>query len=207
MSSVMPLTSNAVELCVVTINEKHWTRAKEVRRALGYQKGRARNALNENKQHKYELEGCSAVSPLEQPKNSQRDEYYINKEGRRELLVRSQHLLAKELAEYMGIKIVEYKYVRKEAGTIYTIQKVFEGISMKRQISIVSYRSTFIFLSINYLPADADIFKTLQDVLKRSRRLTIKQDVVTTSGKRHQIYDVLKTSDLRRVEDVQFTTS
>ena len=141
----MPLTSTAVELCVVTINEKPWTRAREVCRALGYQKGRARNALNENKQHKHELEGRSAVSPLEQPKNSQRDEYYINKEGRRELLVRSQHLLAKELAEYMGIKIVEYKYVRKEAGTIYTIQKVFEGISMKRQISIGSYRIELCF--------------------------------------------------------------
>ena len=68
MSSVMPLTSNAVELCVVTINEKPWARAREVCRALGYQKGRARNALNENKQHKHELEGCSAVSSLEWPK-------------------------------------------------------------------------------------------------------------------------------------------
>ena len=34
MSSVMALTFNAVELCVVTINEKPWTRAKEVYRAL-----------------------------------------------------------------------------------------------------------------------------------------------------------------------------
>ena len=49
--------------------------------------------------------------------------------------------------------------------------------------------------------------RRLQDVLKRSRRLTTKQDVVTTAGKRRQIYDVLKTSDLRRLEDVQFTTS
>ena len=49
--------------------------------------------------------------------------------------------------------------------------------------------------------------RRLQDVLKRSRRLTTKQDVVTTSGKRRLIYDVLKTSDLRRLEDVQFTTS
>ena len=49
--------------------------------------------------------------------------------------------------------------------------------------------------------------RRLQDVLKRSRRLTTKQDVVTTSGKRCRIYDVLKTSDLRRLEDVQFATS
>ena len=32
-------------------------------------------------------------------------------------------------------------------------------------------------------------------------------DVLTTFGKRRLIYDVLKTSDLRRLEDVQFTTS
>ena len=38
--------------------------------------------------------------------------------------------------------------------------------------------------------------RRLQDVLKRSRRLTTKQDVITTSGKRRRIYDVLKTSDL-----------
>ena len=49
--------------------------------------------------------------------------------------------------------------------------------------------------------------RRLQDVLKRSRRLTTKQDVVTTSGKRRRIYEVLKTSDLRRLEDVQFTIS
>ena len=49
--------------------------------------------------------------------------------------------------------------------------------------------------------------RRLQDVLKRSRRLATKQDVVTTSGKRRRIYDVLKTSDLRRLEDVQFRTS
>ena len=52
----------------------------------------------------------------------------------------------------------------------------------------------------------------LQDVLRRSRRLTTKQDVVTTCRKRRWIYDVwiydvLKTSDLRCLEDVQFATS
>ena len=62
-----------------------------------------------------------------------------------ELLVGSQQPLAKELAEYMGIKIIGYKYVRKEASTIYTIQKVFEGISMKRQFGIGSYRIDFYF--------------------------------------------------------------
>ena len=67
----MPLTCNAADLCVVTINEKPWTRAKEVCRALEYKKGRTRDVLKkhvsiENKQHKHELEGCTAaVHPLE----------------------------------------------------------------------------------------------------------------------------------------------
>ena len=38
MSSVMPFTLNAGELCVVTINDKPWTRAREVFRALEYGK-------------------------------------------------------------------------------------------------------------------------------------------------------------------------
>ena len=58
------------------------------------------------------------------------------------------------------------------------------------------------------------------DVLKKSRRLTTKQDVVTTSGKRRRledvqfttswkrlIYDVFRTSDLQRPEDVWFMSS
>ena len=58
----------------------------------------------------------------------------------------------------------------------------------------------------NHFPADAD-------VLKSSRRLATKQDVVTTSDLRRlvnarltspwrrPIYDVLKTSDLQRLQD------
>ena len=45
----------------------------------------------------------------------------------------------------MGIKIIGRKYVHKEAGTIYTIQNVFEGISMKQQFSTGSYRIDLYF--------------------------------------------------------------
>ena len=34
----MPFSFNAIELCVVTINEKPWTRATEVYKALRYEK-------------------------------------------------------------------------------------------------------------------------------------------------------------------------
>ena len=62
-----------------------------------------------------------------------------------ELLLGSQQPLAQELAEYMGIKRIGYKYVRKEAGTIYAIQKVFEGVPMNRQFSIGFYKNDLYF--------------------------------------------------------------
>ena len=92
----MPFTFNAVELCVVTIIEKPWTRAREVCRALKYKKGMARDVLKkhvsiENKQHNYELEGIAAAArPLEWPKKSQPDDYFMNEEGMYELLFSSQ---------------------------------------------------------------------------------------------------------------------
>ena len=38
MSSVMPFAFHAVELCIVTIDENPWARAREVCRALRYEK-------------------------------------------------------------------------------------------------------------------------------------------------------------------------
>ena len=50
MSSVMPFTFDAVRLCVVTLNDKPWIRAKEVCKALKYNKKTAdiRKAFCEN---------------------------------------------------------------------------------------------------------------------------------------------------------------
>ena len=148
MSSIIPLIFNAVELCVLTINENPWTRAKEACRTLEY--GKATKFADivkhlcskENYTQKYQL---SSVHAINWPKYSQKHNYDISEEGMCELLVGSKQLLAKELAEYMGIKIIGYAYVNKEARTIYTIQKVFEGISMKREFSIGSYRIDLYF--------------------------------------------------------------
>ena len=88
----MPFTFNAVELCIVAINENPWIRAREVCSALEYQKGRARDVLKKHvsieiKQHKHELEGPGAAVPLlEWSKNSQPDECYISEEGMYELV-------------------------------------------------------------------------------------------------------------------------
>ena len=118
MSSVIPFVFNAVDFCVVTINEKSWTRAKEVCRALEYKKGRARDVLKrhvsiENKQHKHKLEGrTAAANPLEWPKNSQPDDYYINEEGMYELVFSSQQPKAKDFRKLCCN--VLFPYVRQQ---------------------------------------------------------------------------------------------
>ena len=150
MSSIVPLIFDAVELCPVTINEKPLSRAKEVWRALAYKKA-ARRVVRQHRNrqsydHKWQLaELISKTTFTDWPRDSQKLDLYINEEGMRELLVRSQQTLAKRLAEYMGIKIIGNKNVCKEASTTYTIQKVFEGIPMKRQFSIRSYWIDFYF--------------------------------------------------------------
>ena len=50
-------------------------------------------------------------------------------------------------------------------------------------------------------------FRRLRGVLKRSQCLTTKSNVITTSGRRRRICDILKTSDLPHLENVWFTAS
>ena len=63
MSSVMPFTFNTVELYVVIINEKPWTRAKEVCKELEYGKATKTTEVvrhlcgRENSTHKWQLTG------------------------------------------------------------------------------------------------------------------------------------------------------
>ena len=64
MPSVMPLTFNAVDLCVEFINEKPWARVKELCRALEYGKttkaaGVARCLCSKaNYAHNWQIEQC-----------------------------------------------------------------------------------------------------------------------------------------------------
>ena len=79
----MPFSFNAVELCVVTINEKPWKRASEVCKPLRYEKKTAKIVKNhyskENHAQKYQL---SSVPPagtnVDWPKDSQKFDIYIN---------------------------------------------------------------------------------------------------------------------------------
>ena len=60
-----------------------------------------------------------------------------------ELILSSQQLLAKELEEYMGIKIIDYKYVHKQAGTIHTVAKLFEKIQWNNSLVLCPTELTF----------------------------------------------------------------
>ena len=99
----MPFTFNAVDLRVVIIDEKPWTRAREVRRALEY--GKATKAADivkhlcsrENYSHKWQLtEFVSETNFLDWHKDSRKDDYYTNEEGMYKLIFGSQQPKAKE---------------------------------------------------------------------------------------------------------------
>ena len=98
----MPFTFNAVELCVVIINEKPWTHAKEVCKALEYDAKTSKTAniirghcSPENITQKYQMSSVhAACTPINCPKDSEKYDIYTNEEGMYELP--SQQLKAEE---------------------------------------------------------------------------------------------------------------
>ena len=56
--------------------------------------------------------------------------------------------------------------------------------------------------------AGTDVFRTSSGRLRKATTsYETKQDVIATSGERRRIYDLLKTSDLLRLKDVEFSKS
>ena len=105
MSSFMPFSFNAVELCVTTINEKPWTRAREVCRAPEYNKKTAdivkTFCSKENYAQKYQtISVTSAGKPVDWPKDSQKYDIYTNEEGMYELSFSSQQPKAKDFRRH-----------------------------------------------------------------------------------------------------------
>ena len=96
----MPFTFNAIDLCVVNINEKPWTRAKEVCKALEYNKKTA-HVSPENYAQKYQMSSVpAAVTPINWPKDSQKYDIYINEEGMYEIVFSSQQPKAKDFRRH-----------------------------------------------------------------------------------------------------------
>ena len=108
MSSVMPFTFNAVELCIVTINEKPWKRAREVCRALEYDSKTSKTAniikahcSPENITQKYQMSSVyAACTPISWPKDWQKYDIYINEEGMHEMLFSSQQSKTKDFRRH-----------------------------------------------------------------------------------------------------------
>ena len=104
MSSVMPFAFNAVELFVVTLNDKPWTRAREVCRALEYDVKISKTAniirvhcSPENITQKYQMSGVNAAcTPVDWPKDSQKYDSYTNEKRMYELLFSSQQPKTKD---------------------------------------------------------------------------------------------------------------
>ena len=98
----MPLSFNAVELCVVIINEKPWTCAREVCRTLEYGKAtKVTLCSRENYAHKWQLTGfISETKPVDWLKDSQKYDIYINEEGMHEIVFSSQQPKAKTFRKH-----------------------------------------------------------------------------------------------------------
>ena len=101
----MPFTFNSVKLCVVTINEKPWTHAREVCGTLEYNK-KAANTVKDhyskkNYGQKYQMIGVTAVGiRVDWPKDSQKSDIYIIEEGVYELLFSTQQPKAKDFRRH-----------------------------------------------------------------------------------------------------------
>ena len=113
----MPFTFNAVELCVVTIHEKSWTGAKEVCKALQYNKITAdiikAFCSKELFALKYQLSKFTVAGNfVDWPKDSRKDDYYINEEGMYELVLSSQKTKVKDFRRHCCN--VLFPYVRQQ---------------------------------------------------------------------------------------------
>ena len=106
MSVSVPLKFDNVQLFSVTIDEKVWTRAKEVvKKALSYEKKTADvikdHCSSENYAHKYQLSKFPVAGNfINWPSDSRKDDYYIDEEGMYELIFKSQQPKAKAFRKY-----------------------------------------------------------------------------------------------------------
>ena len=142
------MSFNSIKLFTVTINGKHWTRAKEICQSLKYHRETGHvirdHCSCENIRHKYELVGLADTS-VQWPKNSQKYDIYINEEGMHELVLKSTMSNATDFAKQLGINIVDNKIISKEAETLSCKLKAFKGENMKEQYTVDGYRIDLYF--------------------------------------------------------------
>ena len=100
----MPFCFNVAVLCVVTFNEKPWTRAREVRRALEYNKKTTdivKEVLVKNYAQKYQISDFTvAGKAADWREGSQKYDIYVNEEGMYEIVFPSQQPKAKDFRRH-----------------------------------------------------------------------------------------------------------
>ena len=119
-----------VELCAAIINKKPWTRARKVCRVLEYGKPtKAADTVKhlcskENYAHKWQLnEFVSETNFMDRPKDSRKDDYYINEEGMYEIVFWSQEPKTKGSRRHCCNRLlpqVRWKLTNKSTGKIST---------------------------------------------------------------------------------------
>ena len=140
-SALVPFTFNSIKLFTVTINGKHWSRAKEICQSLNYTKKTPDVIVDhvslENRAYKYQLTVLAdVITSVQWPIDSRKDEYYINEEGMHELVSKSTMSNATDFAKQLGINIVDNKYLSKERETLSYILMAFKGQEMKEQYTV-----------------------------------------------------------------------
>ena len=142
------MSFNSIKLFTVTINGKHWTRAKEICQSLKYHRETGHvirdHCSCENIRQKYELVGL-ADTTVQWPKNSQKYDIYINEEGVHELVLKSTMSNATDFAKVFGINVHDHKYLSKERETLSYILTAFKGQEMKEQYTVDGYRIDLYF--------------------------------------------------------------
>ena len=161
-SALVPFTFNSIKLFTVTINGKHWSRAKEICQSLNYTKKTPDVIVDhvslENRAYKYQLTDLPAAGKLVKwPIDSRKDEYYINEKGMHELVLKSTMSNATDFAKQLGINIVDNKYLSKERETLSYILTAFKGQEMKEQYTVDGYRIDLYF-PIHKLSIECDEF-------------------------------------------------
>ena len=161
-SALVPFTFNSIKLFTVTINGKHWSRAKEICQSLNYTKKTPDVIVDhvslENRAYKYQLTVLAdVITSVQWPIDSRKDEYYINEEGMHELVSKSTMSNATDFAKQLGINIVDNKYLSKERETLSYILTAFKGQEMKEQYTVDGYRIDLYF-PIHKLSIECDEF-------------------------------------------------
>ena len=187
----MPFSFNAVELCVVTINEKPWTRAREVCRALEYNKKTADivKAFCSRKYfaQKYQISGFTTTGKsLDWSKDSQKYDVYTYEEGMYELLFSSQQPRAKDFRRHCCN--VLFPHVRQQLSN--KIQEEYQQAITDRdnEIKVLEFRNEEHQQKISRLNEEVNDLIANRHVVRRGCFDNVLCFIKKNSGEVHPYY-------------------